>query len=327
VTDLDALKARYPITRAWRDLGLRGVPGRCVPSPFREDRNPSFSIWRPPDGTERFKDHGTNESGDVLDFVRLARGCDTKGAIEFIERQLGIARPQRPPAPVNKAASRIPPLRRGTDAELRELSERRGFSIEALKLAEQQGFLFFAELWGLSTWCVTDQRRQLHEFRRVDGAKWPAYGRLPERKAHCIGTGKAWPIGTVESRPFPKIAWVEGPPDFLAAHHFLLAEGKTHAVAPVGVLGASNQRLAPEALAQFRSKQVLLFPHLDVAGRKAARTWAQQLKDAGVGRVTAFDLSGLVLVDGTAGKDLCDLLRIDPDCWGRETKFRGDILP
>jgi hypothetical protein len=36
--------------------------------------------------------------------------------------------------------------------------------------------------------------------------------------------------------------------------------------------------------------------------------------EAGAARVTAFDLSGLVMLDGRAGKDLADVGRIGADC-------------
>jgi hypothetical protein len=325
MNDLAMLKARYSIMRAWADLGLRGKPGRCVSSPLREDAHPSLSVWTGADGRECFKDHATGEGGDVIDFVKLALNGSTAEAIRWIEARLGLTR-ERPAGKAQKPGPKLPPLRRGTTDELRELADQRGFAVEALRLAEERGFLHFTALWGFPAWGLTDQRRQLHEFRRLDGAKWPAFGHLAERKAHCVGTGKAWPIGTLESRPFPKIAWVEGPPDLLAVLHFLRVENKAATVAPVGVLGASNHRLAPEALAHFAGKAVCLYPHCDEAGQKAARSWALALKEAGAARVTAFDLSGIVTTSGETGKDLADVCRIGADCFEAERKF-WEVLP
>jgi DNA primase len=317
------LRQRFSISEAWQALGLQGRPGSCVSSPFRKDAHPSFSLWRAHDGVARFKDHATGESGDVIDFLKLARHCDTAEAIQFIERQLGVVRPERTAQP--KPTPKIPPLRPGAEAERRELCERRGFSVEGLRLAEHRGLLFFAELWGHAAWAVTDRRRQLVEFRRLDGAKWPAYGRLSERKSHAYGS-KRWPLGVLESEPFPRIALVEGAPDLLAACTLIIAEDKVALVAPVAVLGASNHNLDQAALVHFKGKRVCIYPHCDDAGRKAARAWARVLKAAGAERVTAFDLSGLVLVDGTEGKDLADLCRIDAACWERERKFREVLL-
>ena len=323
--ELTDLKSRYRIPQAWRDLGLKGEPAKCCSSPLREDRTPSFSVF---DEGRRFHDFATGERGDVLDLVAKVRGCDTVGAIRFIEERLGVARPERKTDTPPKPGPKLPPLRAGTVEELRELSERRGFSVEALRLAQRRGFLFFTGLWQQSAWCITDCRRELHEFRRVDGEKWPAYGRLPARKCHCVGAGKAWPIGTLESERFQKVVVVEGAPDFLAALHFILLENKAETVAPVGILGASNHRLAPEALAKFKGKRVCLFPHVDEAGRKAVREWARQFKEAGAARVTAFNLSGLVMADGREGKDLADLLKIHPGCFDAEAgrKF-WEVMP
>lgn len=316
---LHELKAAYRIPAAWRDFGLMGEPGKCVPSPFRPDLSPSFSVFE--DGT-RWKDFATGESGDVFDFIRKARSGDLADAIRFVADRLGIRRPE--PKQLNKL--KIPPLHQGSESELRELAGQRGFDTGALRLAQQRGFLWFTTLWGHGAWCLTDVRRALFEFRRLDGCKWPAYGRLPERKCHCMGTGKRWPIGTMESEPFAKIAMVEGAPDFLAVFHFLLVEGKTETVVPVGILGASNHALAPEAVRLFKGKAVCLYPHVDEAGQTAARAWARQLKEAGAARVSAFDLSGLVLVDSSQGKDLADVCRISADCLERERKF-AEVLP
>jgi hypothetical protein len=323
MSDLAAIKVAYRIPAAWRDLSLPGQPGKCVPSPLRADHKPSFSVFE--DGT-RWKDHATGDGGDVFDFIAQAHGCNMAEAIRFVEDRLGITRPERPLQTPKKSEPKIPLLREGTADELRKLADRRGFLVEALRLAELRGFLRFCNLWGHAAWCITDARRGLYEFRRLDGQKWPAYGRLPERKAHCTGAGKAWPLGVLESEPFPKIAMVEGAPDFLAALHFLLVEGKEKTVAPVAVLGAANHALAPEALAKFAGKLICLYPHADEAGQKAARAWALALRDAGVARVTAFDLSGLMLTDGTQGKDLADVCRVNADCLERERKFM-EVLP
>ena len=325
---LTSLKDCYRIDRAWRDLGLPGGPGKNCRSPFpaehkNSDTNPSFSVF---DDGRRAKDFATGENFDVLDFIRKARGCDLAEAVRFVEDRLGVPSPEYKPNTANKPGVKIPPLRRGTEAELCELTERRGFNQEALRLAERRGFLHFTNLWGHAAWCVTDARRMLFEFRRLDGRHWEAYGRLPERKSHCIGRGKNWPLGVSEAAEFGKIVVCEGAPDFLAAHHFAVVENKIESIGIICVLGASNHALALEALAQFKGKLVCLYPHVDDAGRTAARAWAQQLNKAGSARVTAFDLSGLVLLDGSEGKDLADVCRIGADCLDRERKFQ-EVLP
>ena len=78
-------KDRLPIPTLWRILNLAGDPPAkdgVYRSPFREERNPSFSIFA--NGT-RFKDHATGESGDAITFYAMARGIENRDAVkEFL---------------------------------------------------------------------------------------------------------------------------------------------------------------------------------------------------------------------------------------------------
>ncbi len=320
------IKARYRITEAWLDFGLPGQPGKTCHSPFREDKTPSFSVFA--EGS-RFRDFAADEAGDVLDFIQRVKGCTAKEAIQFASERAGIVRAPALPSPLRETtdkAKRLPTLRKGTEIEISQLAERRSFSQDSLREAGRRGLLRFATLFSLAAWCVTDRRQTLAEFRRLDGTHWPAYGQLRERKAHCLGTGKNWPIGIEESADFPCIAFCEGAPDLLAALHFALAETQAEKVAPVAMLGAGAGRIAEGALPFFTGKHVRLFPHLDEAGQRVARTWAKQLADAGAARVDAFDFTGLVRADGRPGKDLADVACIAPDCFEANRKF-SNLLP
>lgn len=84
---LDELAERYTIEAAWRDLNLAGEPLRVCKSPFREDRNPSFSIF---DNGRRWRDFASDEAGRVFDFVAKALACDFAEAVRWIEQRLGI---------------------------------------------------------------------------------------------------------------------------------------------------------------------------------------------------------------------------------------------
>ncbi len=320
---IEEIKLAYRIPAAWRDLQLDGEPGKCVCSPFRAERNPSFSVH---DEGRRWHDFGSGESGDVLDFVSRATGMDTAGALRWVRERLGLLeRVGEKESGEKPARRRIPELRFGAPNELQCLNQQRGFGVEAMKLAEARGFLRFCTFARKAAWCLTDRRRQLYEFRRLDGAPWPAYSHLPERKSHCVGVGKCWPIGTHEAASFEKCALVEGAPDFLALFNFLIAEAKEETVAPLAMLGAANEQIGSEAIELLRGRHVRLYPHLDEPGERAARAWARQLIQAGC-RVDAFDLSGCIGPDGMPGKDLADVCRIDPEGFERKSKFRA-LLP
>ncbi|MGC6459423.1 MAG: CHC2 zinc finger domain-containing protein [Akkermansiaceae bacterium] len=82
--DFDHLKEVYRIYDAWEDLGLPGEPSESCRSPFRDDLNPSFSVF---DAGRKWKDYGTDEHGDVFDFVQKATGFDTFSALLWIKEQ------------------------------------------------------------------------------------------------------------------------------------------------------------------------------------------------------------------------------------------------
>jgi hypothetical protein len=315
------IKLAYRIPAAWRDLKLDGEPGKCVCSPLREDdEHPSFSLY---DDGKKWKDHATNECGDVIDFVARALEMDTKGALAWIRQRLGFV-DCRSNGVGKSRKPRPSELRFGSPDELSALNATRGFGIEAMKLAEARGFLCFCTFFRQTAWCLTDRRRELFEFRRCDNMWWPAFKHLSERKSHCVGHGKNWPLGVREAEGFEKCAFVEGAPDFLALFNFLLAEGKDETVAPLAMLGGSN-KIDEEAAKLLAGRHVRLYPHLDSDGQRAARSWARQLVKVGC-RIDAFDLSGCVRIDGATGKDLADVCLIAPDCWEHSQKFH-ELLP
>jgi 5S rRNA maturation endonuclease (ribonuclease M5) len=77
------IKQRTTILDIWRQASP-DAPTRCgvFKSPLRAERTESFSIF---DSGRRFRDHGTGESGDLIDFCCLLWNCNKKEAV----RKLG----------------------------------------------------------------------------------------------------------------------------------------------------------------------------------------------------------------------------------------------
>jgi hypothetical protein len=305
-TSISELKARRTIPEAWAALNLSGEPGKSCKSPFREDQRPSFSVYE--DG-HRFKDHATGEAGDVLDFVKLALQCDTKGAVQWLRERDGngptvpTGRPAPRPTPTGTQA-RWPQLQPGSGAEIAALAALRSLPVEALELAAQRGFLWFCDFAKQRAWAITDQARRCVELRTMSGKPWPAYGDLPERKSHAIGE-KQTPLGLLEMAAFPHVLLLEGVGDLLAAFAVIQNEGRVADVAPVACLGATV-RLAPAVAAHFATKRVRIVPQLDEPGQGAAQEWAVSLRHAGA-QVDAFSLEGIVDRAGQGIKDLGDV--------------------
>jgi antitoxin (DNA-binding transcriptional repressor) of toxin-antitoxin stability system len=82
-------KERLRIPELWRLLNLPGEAAKSCRSPLRaDDANPSFSVF---DDGLRWKDHGTGEHGDAVDFLARARSLSLKDAIAEFKRLAGVA--------------------------------------------------------------------------------------------------------------------------------------------------------------------------------------------------------------------------------------------
>jgi DNA primase len=56
---------------------------RACRSPFRRDRHPSISVY---DNDRRWKDHGTGEGGNAMDFLAKARHLSSREACRDLIR-------------------------------------------------------------------------------------------------------------------------------------------------------------------------------------------------------------------------------------------------
>ena len=93
-------RTAVPLGVLWGRLGLahadkvgRVSPGGAVKikSPFREDKNPSFSVWMNAEGVGFCKDHGNGEDGyDEIGLIERALGMDTKAAILHYHSLAGV---------------------------------------------------------------------------------------------------------------------------------------------------------------------------------------------------------------------------------------------
>ncbi|MDB6138700.1 MAG: primase, partial [Verrucomicrobiaceae bacterium] len=257
--DLPALKTRLTIPELWLRLGLPGTPGRCCRSPFRADRTPSFSIH---DQGRRWKDFGTGEGGDAIDFLATACAVDNAEATRRFLAMAGVELPvfashSTSHYPTVSSGTGglclLPPLHRGTPEEVAAAARSRGLAPAALSLAQDLGTLRFGTVCGHDCWVLCDPSRRIAEARRMDRQPFPAIGTLGARKAHTLrGSAKSWPLGTgvLERRPHVRaLMLVEGGPDYLAALHFCL-EREVHDVLPIAMLGrGTGARIHPEALA------------------------------------------------------------------------------
>jgi hypothetical protein len=224
-------------------------------------------------------------------------------------------RPGGAPVAGLRAKPTLDGMRPLTEKEILELSVLRKIPIEGISYAAQKGFLFAVNWHGQRCFGVKDRSARLIELRRADGQHFPAVPEcvLDERKSHAVkNSNKAWPLGILEASNFSHVALVEGIPDFLYAHWRVVLEGAENRVAVIAMLSASPA-IYEGACFFFADKTIRIFPHMDIAGVKAAERWQRQLIEYGAKGVDIFDLSDLKQPDGNPVNDLCDLISVSPE--------------
>jgi hypothetical protein len=311
------IKARLTIPALAEKLFPGWKWGKSCRSPFREDKNPSFSV---DENGLRWWDYGTGEGGDVFDFYRVATECTKAEAFRALKEMVyggsargatSILRASEPLLEAKKEQFH-PKLFPPTATDIDAISSLRSISVKGLQIAVDCGFLHIAILKGKRAFIVTDKTRRNYLARRMDGKLWEF--QHAESKAYTLpGSSASWPIGIREAAAFPAIALCEGGPDFLAAFHHAYASEVEDRVAPARLSGATV-RITADALPYFEGKRVRIFVHSGPAGRDAAKRWAAQLKGIAL-KVDGFSFDGLIKDDGLPVTDLNDLNRIDCDSW------------
>jgi hypothetical protein len=165
VTEIsDEIKARIMIPVLGEKLFPGWTAGRSCLSPFRDERNPSFSVYA---DDSRFHDYATGDDGDVFDFYRLAIGCTGKEAFLALKEMMGgkvlNSYPViRPACPEEKKEQFHPELTKPAKTDLDRISSLRSISPIGLNIAVDRGFLWTATLNGSA--CVWRHRSHPQEL-------------------------------------------------------------------------------------------------------------------------------------------------------------------
>ena len=149
MSDIEQARQNLPLPELMAKMGFGEFAKSSVRSPFREEKSPSWGIYES-GGRWRFKDHGTGEGGDEIDFIEKAEGLDRKAAIErFCELAGAQKRPHRqeqnPPSAkysLNGSKPLWEKLREAADNEfLTKLAVSRGLEFTTMEWARDIGIL------------------------------------------------------------------------------------------------------------------------------------------------------------------------------------------
>ncbi len=311
---LKLAETRISLPQLAEQLGLvvRDTPGSCR-SPFREERNPSFSWWIADDSRARWKDFATGEGGDCPGFISKATGMSNRDAVlRYLElanlegfTNTSELTPLKSypckPSQINEKPTMPSDLHPGSIAEITQLINLRGWEVPIEHLHEisllQQ--LRFGTHLGEKSWLLSDPLGRFFEARRLDGKPWNNGAKSNSRGTKSL-------LGAESLSPGCVALLVEGAPDFLACSIYKSLGKKLNRVfadnaVPVAMLGA-GMRLKTEDLNLFNGVRAIVIPHLDDSGQKACDTWKAQLRKAGA-VVKDLNLSKFV---SPGGKDLAD---------------------
>jgi hypothetical protein len=320
---IQVAKDRIRIPELWRILNLPGEPPEknSCRSPFRPDKNPSFSIFG--DG-RRWKDFASDAGGDAVDFIMQARGCSKADALRELLSLAGLQKgdstPFEPrpvknyqPLPVERFPD-VSWLRMPTEAEIEAIAKSRRLDPVAVRQAAIWGILRCGVMRGIPCWALADgppgEPVRLAEYRSLNGNRFP--GGMKSRTV--VGSHKDWPVGvSLLNDPRARNASVmlcEGLPDYLAAIHFARLEKRTDLI-PVTVLGRGVLSIHPAAIDLLSGRRIRIYAHADndSGGMAAAERWASMLPGA---NCDAFDFRGLIRGDGKQVNDLNDCVVLAP---------------
>lgn len=282
-------------------LGLQGEPKASCRSPFREERSPSFTIY---DNGTRWKDHGEQIGGDVVEFIKHGLGSDHKAVREWLQERLGYT--EAPPSsrkdPTSTKAIQYPSaFAESTEARLAAMAEAKELQIETVNFLSHHAMLRFLTIRGAECYVVTDGQNKNAEIRRLDAQPF-----FNGKKAYPLtGVDKSWLIGAdyLSEQPEANVLLVEGATDFLTAWDIATAYahhkgGKKASWVPLALLGASCKAIHAECLKILQGRHVRLVPDGDDAGDKMREHWTACLAANG---------SSVDHVIIPRGKDLTDI--------------------
>lgn len=327
--DLSLLKENFLIEDAWKALNLPGTPARVCKSPLREDKNPSFTIY---DSGQRWKDWGTDDGGDVIDFIGKACNLSVKDAIAEFRKMAGGDAPtaattssttapkvrktnseedaRRQHTLAERAAVKAS-LRLPTESEMQIIADLRKVSLKPVFYMVEDGMLKVGQWQNRPVFAI--QSGDFFQIRRMDGKPFwktekgePKELNMAEPTPAFVGLRNNTPTGTrtiVAEGLIELLALIELEirADDYRREHFPDSDYQPVAFA---VAISAHSKINDVVLESLRCSSIRVIPDNDSAGHKAAQQWTERLHGAGI------HIDNRLM---PIGKDLGDALPYMPD--------------
>ena len=296
-------QARETLTvfQAWEMLGLQGEAKANCRSPFRDEKSPSFTIYK--NGT-KWKDHGEQIGGDVVEFIKHAIGGDHSDVRRWLQERIGTLEAPRATtkAPtVKKVIQYRSTITEGTERHWRAMARARNFNHVTVKFLATFGLVKFMRYDGKNCFIVTDATNRNAEIRNLDGTLFSN----GKKACPLAGVDKSWLIGAelLNHSPDANVLLMEGATDFLTAWDMNVIFRQDKSVReskwlPVALLGATCKALHPKCAALLAGRHVRIVPDGDKSGDDMRDHWTALLQGIGC---------SVDIVELPRGKDLTDL--------------------
>jgi len=144
--NIEEARQRLPLPELMAKLGLGDYAKSKSKSPFRDEKTPSFGIYNL-DGRWRWKDHGTGEGGDEIDFLAKLENKSNHDAMLAYAELAGMpiqnnrSEPARFKLKTPTASDWSKYKAAATDDFLRSLAEQRSLSFNIMKTARDHDIL------------------------------------------------------------------------------------------------------------------------------------------------------------------------------------------
>lgn len=269
---IEELKKALPLPELLRAMGLGAYAKRSCCSPLRKDRNPSWGIYEDAKGWH-WKDHGTGEGGDELDFLQAFHKCDRATALAKWEALAGV--------PVAAAAATVSIGPVPDEEEWRGAVERLAENPEALgELARWRGYSKTLLCGLIEHGLVGLQEGAIAFPIRNEGGAFQGMHLRGEKGWRITGGGnQPWFIGRHDAENVHLFESQWDALAFMDSHGFGNGQWKPATHACLVTRGAGNARKLEGRL--HAGQTIYIWPQNDEAGAK----WAAAVAEMAAGEV------------------------------------------
>lgn len=297
-TTFEEIARRCSISDALSIAGitLRNTSGRDVApptvsgsyrSPFREDSQASFGLFR--DKSDQhwcFKDHATNDAGNMIIFVKLGCGLSSNGeAAALIDRKLKLNLFQEPKAKSSVESGRLQNVK--LDVFTRQHAEQVAAVVgvignEGIRRVFDRGILGAGTLFRYGSngtypepdcFFLYDQSTKSATARKLNGEKFGSIKSVTPNDWHKLPIGLSAIHPTAVYGEVDEAVFCEGEKDLIAVMH-----GVSHDRSIPICMPSATTTLKPEHAEMFANMLCTICAQADTAGIVAALDWHQWLK-------------------------------------------------